>query len=115
MTSPNNSDWQRKLEDIEREVNRSVNNTSVHQTTPIASETKSELSERIKIWIQDLKNWFNVLPPYGKVIAGGVGAIVGLSILGAVLKVVSALVSIAVMSVVLYFAYKFFIASSNKS
>jgi hypothetical protein len=115
MTSPNNSDWQRRLEEIEQEVNRSANNASVHQTTPIASETKLELPEQIKIWIRDIKTWFNVLPPVGKVIAGGVGAIVALSILGAVLKVVSALVSIAVMSVALYFAYKFFIASSNKS
>jgi hypothetical protein len=115
MTSPNNSDWQRRLEEIEQEVNRSASDTSVHPTEPIASKTEVELPEQIKIWLQDLKAWFDVLPPVGKVVAGGVGAVVALSILGAVLKVVSALVSIAVMSVVLYFAYKFFIASSNKS
>lgn len=115
MTSPDNRDWQRRLEEIEQEVNQSTSNTSVHQTEPIAPENEIELPEQIKIWLQDLKGWFNVLPPVGKLVAGGVGAIVALSILGAVLKVVSALVSIAVMSVALYFAYKFFVASSNKS
>jgi hypothetical protein len=115
MASPNNSDWQRRLEEIEQEVNQTTSNTSVHKTEPIASKTEIELPEQIKIWLQNLKNWFDVLPPVGKIAAGGVGAIVALSVLGAVLKVVSALVSIAVMSVVLYFAYKFFVASSNKS
>jgi hypothetical protein len=117
MTSPNNRDWQRRLEEIEQEINQSSSDSSdssVNQTEPMKSANSIELPPQIQAWLDQIKQWFNVLPPVGKLAVAGVGAFAALTLLSTVLKIVSSLVSIAVMSVVLYLAYRFFIASSSK-
>jgi hypothetical protein len=113
MKSQDNQNWQRRLEEIEQEIKQNSSTSTEDRTEPIKSEIYVELSQKIKIWSSKIEEWFNVLPPVGKIAVGGVGAIAALSILTTVLKIVSSLVSIAIMSVVLYFAYKFFVASKE--
>jgi hypothetical protein len=114
MNSQDNRDWQRRLEEIEQEINQTSKTSSANQTEPVKTEVDIEIRQKIEMWLNNLKEWFSVLPTVGKIAVGGLGAIAALSVFGAVLKIVSSLVSIAIMSVVLYFAYKFFIASSSE-
>ncbi len=113
MKSQDNQNWQRRLEEIEQEIKQTSSTSTEDRTEPVKSGIYMELSQKIKIWLSKIEEWFNVLPPVGKLAVGGVGAIAALMALSTVLKIVSSLVSIAVMSVILYFAYKFFIASSS--
>ena len=89
-------DQQRKLEELEAEINQSV---SPPADSPIEPSPQRTLQER-----------WNSLPPLGKGAIAAVALFVGFSLLNTVLRLVTSLLSVAVLGVVLYLLYKFFIA-----
>jgi type VI protein secretion system component VasF len=98
MSSQTNSDWKRRLEDLEKEINQKFSPSSVEPTN---------LFQRSENAFNRIKEWVNSLPPPGRLAVTIVAVIVALSLLSIVLRVVTSLLSIAVLAIVLYLLYKF--------
>ena len=96
-------DQQRKLEELEAEINQ-PSSVSPPPDSPIEPSPQRSLQER-----------WNSLPTLGKVAIAAIALFVSFSLLSTVLRLVTSLLSVAVLGVVLYLLYKFFIAprSSN--
>lgn len=77
---------------LEQPIQRQVNN----------SQLEISVIERVA-------NWFNSLPRGGKVAVVIIATVVGFSILRSVLQLVASLISLAILGVILYLVYKFFI------
>lgn len=109
MNSQPEQDVDRRLEQLETELN------SPRSTLPVSQSQTSERIQKDTSIQPQLKvfNWFNSLPSWGKLTVIGVGAIVGIAILRAVLSLVAAVISLSVLGVILYLAYQFFIARST--
>ncbi|NET91193.1 MAG: hypothetical protein F6K45_24390 [Kamptonema sp. SIO1D9] len=114
MNSQDNQDWQRKLQELEKEVNRDYSSRQSYNPEPGKPlQHHSETSPDLSGFITELRNWFNSLPTAGKVAVVAVAAIVGFSLLRTVLQLVASLISLAILGVVLYLLYKFFIAPQS--
>lgn len=111
MNPQNQSDWERKLQELEVEIYQTPSNSSMSNSEPQNPQTNfSKTSPQLqKLWLQ-VRNWFNNLPKGGKAIALLVAIVVGFSLLRTVLQLISALIGMAILGVLLYAAYKFFIA-----
>lgn len=101
MTSPNNQDWERRFQELEVEIDPEP-------------EPQPSSSESLEKGINKLKIWYNDLPTPGKAAIAVAGVLVAFSILNSVLKLVTSLLSVAVLVVILYGAYKFLIAPSPR-
>ncbi len=99
MNRPNNQDWQQKLKELEIEID-------TESVKPL-----QKLSESQQDRLNKVKNWFSDLPKGGKLIVGAIALIIGFSLLRITLQLISALITLAILAVVLYFVYQFFIAS----
>jgi hypothetical protein len=104
MNSQPNSDWERQPQEVKVEIDPEPAPTSVNSTN--ASEELENAVKRIKIW-------FNSLPPAGRLIVTLIAVTLAFSLLSTVLKIVMALLSTAVLVVVLYLVYKYAIASRS--
>ena len=93
MTSENQ---QRKLEELEAEINQSA--------SPPADSPIEPLPQR------SLQDRWNSLPTLGKGAIAAIALFVAFSLLTTVLRLVTSLLSVAVLGVVLYLLYKFLIA-----
>ncbi|AFZ54773.1 hypothetical protein VKI21_06050 [Cyanobacterium aponinum UTEX 3222] len=100
MNSNQQPQWKKKLEEIEAEISNSSQN-------PL-NAINSEKSKNI---FMQVKNWFISLPAVGKVIVGLFGFAVTISLLKAVFSLVQLAISLAFLSVIVYFVYQFFIKS----
>ncbi|NJK47577.1 hypothetical protein HC931_04745 [Candidatus Gracilibacteria bacterium] len=97
MSSQPNSDWERKLQDLE---------TEIHQTTPINNTNIPD--ETTKNTVYRIQAWFDSLPPVGRLAVGLIAMTIAFSILSTIFKIVTSLLSVAVVGIVLYLGYKFF-------
>ncbi len=95
MNSPNNQDWNEKIEELEQEI-----------------ETKIHQSDFPK-YQNSLKQWFRSLPPAGRIAVYIGGIVVGFSLLSTVLKVISSFLSIAILAIVICVLYKLFLAENS--
>jgi len=100
MNSNQQPQWKKKLEEIEAEISNSSQN-------PL-NAINSEKSKNI---FMQVKNWFISLPAVGKVIVSLFGFAVTISLLKAVFSLVQLAISLAFLSVIVYFVYQFFIKS----
>ena len=105
MAAKNQQDWQERLEELEAEVNA--------EDIPFTPTEKITTEEKVTAWLTPLRNWFDKLPRPGKVIVIVGGGLIAFSILNTVLRLVASLISLAVLAVIVYFAYRFLI--NNKS
>jgi hypothetical protein len=76
---------------------------------------QTESSQTLQSQLNRFINWFNGMPGLGKLVVIGFLAIVGFAILRAVLQLVAAVISLAVLAVLLYFVYQFFLARSAET
>ena len=106
-------DLQSKLNDIEAELNRQVSTDRDESVKTVFPEVDISPTAQVQSWIDNSKALFNRLPKVGKIAVGIGGVWLGFSIVGAVLHVVSSVISIAVLGVVLYFGYRLFTNSSD--
>ncbi len=70
-------------------------------------------SHPVKLALNRVAIWFNSLPSLGKVVVVIVGLSVGMSLLSSVLQLVASLISLAILGVILYGVYKFFITPQS--
>ena len=109
-------DLQSKLDEMEAEINQKTASDS-QEFTPksVFPEIEVNPSPQVQSWIDSSKAWFENLPKVGKA-AVAIGAVwLGFSILGAVLHVVSSILSIAIIGFILYVGYRLFTSSSNSN
>lgn len=111
MNSPNNQEWQRKLEALEAEINRNAGFQDSEKTVE-----PEILPERTKYetWLSSAKDWFDRLPQTGKIAVTIGGIWLSFSLLNTFLHIVSSLVSIAFIGFLLYVGYKFVSNSAQK-
>lgn len=110
MNPEEKRETERKLEALEAEIN---------PTSPLAIEPPGQPIEPSnqfswKEVLSRLTEGFNDLPTPGKAIAVVVAIGIAFSLLRTVLQLVTALISLAILGVVVYFVYKFFIAPRSK-
>ena len=106
-------DWQNKLEELEAEINQT--DSAPHESKTETSFPHLEInpSPQLQQWLDSAKDWFNALPQVGK-IAVGIGAVwLSFSVLGALLHILSNLISIALLGFLLYIGYKFVTNTGN--
>lgn len=113
MNPQPDQDLERRLQQLEAEL-------TPPPQPPIISQPQKPLQppdnfQAVQVQFNKLSNWFNSLPGFGKLIVAGVTAIVGLAIIRALLKLVSAVISLAVLAVLLYFGYQFFVRRSSEN
>lgn len=112
MNPQPDQDLERRLQQLEAEL-------TPPPQPPIISQPQKQLQPQPDIQLQVQFNkfitWFNGLPGFGKLIVVGVAAIVGLAIVRVLLKLVSAVISLAFLAVLLYFGYQFFVSRSSEN
>ncbi|ACK72369.1 conserved hypothetical protein [Gloeothece citriformis PCC 7424] len=96
MTTPNNEDWERRLKELEVEVNPDP-------------EQPNDLSKPFEKTLYQLKQWYGNLSTPAQVAVAIVGIVLVFSVLNSVLKLVASLLTITILAVVLYGLYKFLI------
>lgn len=106
MNPQSDQDLERRLQKLDAEVNSPPQ-------PPTVSEQQKPLQphpDNSSIQLNRFIDWFNGLSGLGKLIVVGVAAIVSLAILRVVLKLVSAVITLALLAGLLYFGYQFFLA-----
>lgn len=114
MNSSDNQDWQRRLEELEGEVNQSTASNSQRQTETVHPHVEIDQAQPISGWLNSSRDWFNSLAPIGQVAVGIVAIMLGFSILNIFLKVISSLVSVAILGGLLYLGYKYIVVGSSQ-
>ncbi|KPQ40084.1 MAG: hypothetical protein ACLFM4_08150 [Phormidium sp.] len=107
------SDWQRKLQELEQDIDRKLGDRTQSQdnfdTTSLPEQTQTTISSLYN----QAKTWFQTLPTIGQV-AVGIGAVVlSLSVLQTVMRLVTLGISVAVIAVVGYIGYRLFFAPGD--
>jgi hypothetical protein len=109
MNPQSEDDLQRRLQNLEAEINsKSANQGNLPETT----QTSQSDIPNVKSQFAKLRLWFNNLSGTTKLIVAGVAALLGLGMLQAVLKLVSSVVSLALIAFLVYLGYKFFISGN---
>ena len=107
-------DLKSKLDEMEAKLNQEAEGAS---DIPQSVLPKIELnpSPQVQGWIDRSKNIFQSLPKFGKIAVAVGGVWLGFSVVGAVLHVVSSIVSIGVIGLILYVGYRLFNSDSESS
>ncbi len=114
MNSSDNQDWQRRLEELETEVNQNISSTVQEQTETVYPKVEIENIDSLSGWLNSARDWFNSLAPIGQVAVGVIVIMLGFSVLNIFLKVISSLISVAILGGLLYLGYKYIFAESSK-
>ncbi|MBE9126401.1 MULTISPECIES: hypothetical protein [unclassified Coleofasciculus] len=109
MNHPNYQDYERRLQEIEVELEPD----SGRFWQPTRQDGFPD-SHPVKSVLNQLTNWFNRLPTVGKVIVVIMAASIGFSVLRSVLQLVASVISLALLGTMLYLAYRFFITSQSR-
>jgi len=107
-------DVQSKLDEMEAELNQETATNSQNVTQSVFPKVEINPSPQVQGWIDTSKEWFNSLPKFGKVAVAIGGVWLSFSIVGALLHVVSSILSLATIGFILYVGYRLF-SNSNKS
>jgi hypothetical protein len=104
-------DLQRRLQKLEIEINSTPGEVS----PPEAKKQASGFSfGSLNSQLTRLQGWFNSLNGTAKLVVLGVGLLVGMAMLQAILRLVASAISLAVLAVLVYVGYKFFVSSSSQ-
>lgn len=102
MTSPNEPNWEKRIQELEVEIEQ--------DSKELSTSSQTDTSQSIETGVSLLRQWFESLPTAAKVVVAVVGLMIGFSLLNTVLKLITSLISITILAVVLYLLYKFFLA-----
>lgn len=105
-------DLQSKLDEMEAEMEAEVKPETASQSA--FPNVEINPAPQVQHWLDSSKAWFATLPKIGKVAVAIGGVWLGFSILGAVLHVVSSVISIAFVGLLLYVAYRLFNNSQSQ-
>lgn len=102
-------DLQRRLEKLEAEMKSS----SVEDTQKEAQRQKFQSGfPSLNSQLTRSLNWFNSLSGTKKLVALSVTALLGIFVLQTVVKLVASVISVALLAVLVYVGYKFFVSST---
>ena len=106
-------DLKSKLDEMEAQLNQE-NASKPQDSSPksVFPEVEFNPSPQMKSWIDSGKAWFATLPQVGKAAVAIGGVWLGFSIVGAVLHVVSSVITIGFVGLLLYVGYRLF--NNNK-
>ncbi|PSB02005.1 hypothetical protein [Merismopedia glauca] len=106
MESPENPEIDQKLKEIEASLNRdSLGKIYQVEKLPDNSQDHQNLDNPFS----QITTWYQGLPSNSKVLVLLGGGVVGLVVIGTVLRLVSALFTLAILAGGAYLAYKFWI------
>jgi hypothetical protein len=111
MNPQSEDDLQRRLHNLEAEINST--SPDVGQTPKNPEKLQSALLNW-KSHVAKFQLWFNNLNGTAKVIVAGVGVLVGLAMLQTVMKLVSSVISLALLTFFVYLGYKFFVSNNGQ-
>lgn len=114
----NNQDYDRPIDEIKLDQTStqssageiSDNPSPQAQNVVIEPEIVNETDQSESTWPSDVKTWFVALPDVGKIAVGAVAMIISFSVLNAVLKLVTSLLTVGILAVILYGLYKLWVA-----
>jgi hypothetical protein len=108
MSSSNQQEWQRKVQDLKSKVNSAPQEPIIPE---ILSSIDAELREGTNLQekIQNTQNWFEQIPASAKVAVVVGVAIIGLMLLKTVFQLVTSVVTLAVVGLALWLVYRFVI------
>lgn len=110
MNSQPEPDLERRLQKLEAEMDQTP------PSYPVPEQRRQpQTSEAIASNIKQFSKWFNGLSKIRKLIFISVAAVIGFAIFRAVLQLVASLIGLAILGVVLYFVYQFFLAQSSET
>ena len=116
MKSSDSQDWQRKLEELETEVNQNSSSTVQTETETIYPQVEIDnMKSSFSGWLNSARDWFNGLAPIGQIAVGVIAVMLGFSVLNIFLKVISSLISVAILAGLVYLGYKYIFAESSKN
>ncbi|MBN3958519.1 hypothetical protein [Nostoc sp. NMS8] len=100
-------DLQRRLNKLEAEIN------SPPVVVPQPQEqTPQSIFANFNLQLERFPIWFNNLSGTKKLVVSGVTVLVGLAMLQAVFKLVASVITLALLAVLVYVGYKFFVSGS---
>jgi hypothetical protein len=100
-------DLQRRLNQLEAEINSPPGGVPQPQ-----EQTPKSVFANLNLQLERFRIWFNSLSGTKKLVVSGVTVLVGLAMLQAVFKLVASVISLALLAVLVYVGYKFFVSSS---
>jgi Flp pilus assembly protein TadB len=110
MNRQREEDLQRRLEKLEAEIKSS----SVDDAQKEAQKQKFQSAfSSFNSQLTRSLDWFNSLSGTKKLVALGVTAVLGLFVLQTVIKLVASVISVALLAVLVYVGYKFFVSSTS--
>jgi hypothetical protein len=113
MSSSNQQEWQRKMQDLKIEVDKAT-------SEPIIPEILSSIDGEIfegAAWqekIANTQNWFERMPASGKLAVVVGAAIIGLMLLKTVFQLVTSLITLGIVGVALWLVYRYVINKNNQ-
>lgn len=121
MNSNDNQNWQRRLQELDAEVNRpssTPNPLPTEPTQPLSThpETVEAVPPSMEMVVKRFIVWFNGLPSAARVVVLLGGVVVGFIALKTVFQLVVSVVSLVILAGMLYAVYNVFMKSqSSKS
>ena len=103
MNNPENNNTERRLEELELELEKKD-----EPSTP-KNLNNQDSSSSLEKYFKLVLGWFENLPSSGKIVVVVVGIVVGFSLFNSFLKLVASVLTIAILSLILYGVYKFVI------
>jgi hypothetical protein len=112
MNPQENRDYERRLQELEAELNKDkpLSSVEIPFWQPLERYINRSQIESIR---NRVVNWFDILPKPAKVAVVVLAAIVGVSLFLSVLRLVVSLISLAILGVILYLVYKFFVTPQS--
>ncbi|KZL50510.1 MULTISPECIES: hypothetical protein [Cyanophyceae] len=111
MNRQHEEDLQRRLQNLEAEINSTSGDVG---QPPKNTEKLQSVFLNWKSRLAQLQLWFENLNGTTKVIVAAGGVLLGFAMLQAVLKLVSSVISLALLGFFVYLGYKFFVSGSWK-
>ncbi len=111
MNPQREEDLQRRLNKLEAEINFSPKVVPQPQEP---KQTEASIFAKFNLQLERFQIWFNSLSGTKKLVVSGVTVLVGLAMLQAVFKLVASVISLALLAVLVYVGYKFFVSSSSQ-
>ncbi|MEH2309186.1 hypothetical protein [Nostoc sp.] len=102
-------DLQRRLDKLEAEINSVPGAVTQPQGD---KQMPQSVFANFSLQLERFKIWFNGLSGTKKLVVSGVTVLVGLAMLQAVFKLVASVITLALLAVLVYVGYKFFVSSS---
>lgn len=106
-------DLKSKLDEMEAQINReNASEPQESSSKSVFPDVEFNPSPQMQGWVDSGKAWFATLPQVGKAAVAIGGVWLGFSIVGAVLHVVSSIVTIGFAGLLLYVGFRLF--NNNK-